>query len=132
MRRHVYGDDAERITEPVRPRFPGKQRGIRAVNEDECERVARAAVPDVGTRAVRQRHELRRRASVLRLENRTGDIGLADIPKRARQQEKEPSANYKLSHAADIIAVQLTIVYWLHRGIRLRIGKMQVGANHDR
>src|SRR5437016_1839529 len=74
--RHVDRDDAEFITEPVHPRLPRKERGIGAVNENECKRVARTTVPDMRTRSVRQDHELRWRGSVPRFEDCTRDIGL--------------------------------------------------------
>ena len=90
--RQVYSDDAERITEPPRPRLPGKERGIGTVNEDETARVARAPIPDVRTRAIRQRHELRRHAGVLRLQSSARDVGLADVQKGARKQKKEDSS----------------------------------------
>src|SRR3989449_3479139 len=100
MPRQVYGDDAESITELFRPRLPGIERGIGAVNENERKRVARATIPDVGTRSVRQRQELRWRASVLRFEDCARDIGLADIPKRGRQEEKKPATDEEPYHGA--------------------------------
>ena len=98
--RQVDRNDAELITELFCPRLPGIERGIGAVNENERKRVARATVPDMGTRSVRQHHELRRRASVLRFEDWARDIGLAQIPKCARQEEKQASADEELSHGA--------------------------------
>ena len=67
--RQVDRNDAELITELFCPRLPGIERGIGTVNEKERKRVARATVPDMGTRSVRQHHELRWRAGVPRFED---------------------------------------------------------------
>src|SRR5206468_11485886 len=52
--RQVDRNDAELITELFCPRLPGIERGIGTVNEKERKRVARATVPDMGTRSVLQ------------------------------------------------------------------------------
>src|SRR5262249_5611634 len=75
--RQVDRNDAEFITKLLCPRLPGIERSIGTVNENECKRVARATVPDVGTRSVPQHHELRWRARVLRFEDWARDVGLA-------------------------------------------------------
>src|SRR6266516_3938749 len=98
--RQVDRDDAEFITKPFCPRLPGIERGIGSMNEDERKRVARATVPDMGTRSVRQHHELRWRAGVPRFEDWARDIGLTQIPKYARQKEKKAAADEELSHGA--------------------------------
>jgi hypothetical protein len=69
------------------------------VNEDEWERVARSAVPNVRTYSVRQRQELRWRTRVLRFENGPRNVGLAEKPEFACEDESEDSNDEELSYA---------------------------------
>src|SRR5437867_12862715 len=97
--RQVDRDDAKFITKPFCPRLPGIERGIGTMNEDERKRVARATVPDMGTRSVRQHHELRWRAGVPRFEVWARDSGwlkYQNTPGR-RRRKPPPMRNFPMA-----------------------------------
>src|SRR6516164_6192933 len=71
------------------------------MNENKRQRVTRPAVPHVCSRSFRQGHELRWRATVLRFEDCAWNVGLAQIPERDRQEEKNASTEEELSHGVE-------------------------------
>ena len=85
----IHADEAIARLESLRPRLPGVERGVRAVDQQEHRRIARAGVAQMDAETSAEIDELRRRRAVFGAHRARIGVGAAKGEKSDKQRRED-------------------------------------------